>query len=87
MIIKPNQTDIDIAFKGTNFGPEGETPEGRRRLVAICVLQRACGFSAGGTLTQICKEVGVLTKKGNPKKHAKQWAFCFMNRWRDDFEY
>lgn len=79
MIKEPDQHSIDQAFAGTNFGPEGDSPEGRKKIVARCVLQRACAFSSGGTITAICKELGLLTNAGAPRKHAKQWAFCFLH--------
>ena len=78
MIIDPKQSDIDKAFNGTNFGPDGETPEGRRNFVAHCILKRACGFKDGRTIETICKELGLLTKNGTPRKHAKMWAYCHI---------
>lgn len=78
MIKEPDQESIDAAFKGTNFGIMGETQEGRRKLVADCVLKRSCGFRDGGTIEAICKEVGLLTKNGNPRKRAKMWAYCHL---------
>ena len=79
MIKEPNQDDIDRAFRGTNFGTKGQTREGRRDLVAHCVLKRACGYRDGGTIESICKELGLLTKKGNPRKHAKHWAYLHIS--------
>lgn len=79
MIYEPKQQDIDRAFDGTNFGPQGETPEGRRTLVADCILKRACGFSSGGTIEQICREVGLLTRGRNPTTRAKHWAYCHLH--------
>ena len=78
MIKDPTQPDIDKAFGNTNFGPKGETPEGRRDLVAHCVLKRACGYRGGHTIESICKELGLLTKNGNPRKHAKHWAYVHI---------
>ena len=69
------QEVIDDLFNGTNFGPEGETPEGRRRLVAMCVMKRTCGYRDGHTIETICKWLGVLTPLGNPTKAAKNWAY------------
>jgi len=80
VIEEPNQADIDAAFRGTNFGTAGETPEGRRNLVAHCVLKRACDFREGGTITAICKELGLLTPRGTPKRKAKHWAYCHVVR-------
>ena len=78
MIKEPRQQDIDKAFAGTNFGPKGETPEGRKWFVAHCVLKRACGFRDGHTIETICKELGLLTKSGTPRKQAKMWAYCHI---------
>ncbi len=78
MIIEPKQSDIDEAFSGANFGPKGETPEGRKNLVAHCILKRACGYRDGHTIETICKELGLLTKTGNPRKKAKQWAYVHI---------
>lgn len=75
MIKEPSQDDIDNAFRGTNFGLPGETPGGRRDLVADCILKHACGFSSGSTITLICKDLGLLTRKGTPRKQAKAWAY------------
>lgn len=80
MIEEPKQKYIDAAFQGCNFGAAGETPEGRKNLVAHCILKRACGFSDGSTIEAICKELGLLTKQGNPKKWAKMWAYCHIAR-------
>jgi len=79
MITEPKQQSIDKAFAGTNFGPAGDTPEGRRNLVAHCVLKRACGFSSGHTIESICKKLGLLTKAGTPRIHAKHWAYCHLH--------
>lgn len=78
MIEEPNQADIDRAFLGTNFGPGAATAEGRRNIVARCVLKSACNFHNGSTITAICKEIGLLTEKGNPRKKAKRWAYCHV---------
>lgn len=78
MIIEPKQADIDAAFSGTNFGTAGETPDGRRSLVARCILKRACGFVDGHTIETICKELKLLTKEGSPKKMAKMWAYIYV---------
>lgn len=78
MITEPKQDDIDHAFRNTNFGPLGETPEGRRYLVAECVMKRACGFSSGHTIEVICKQLKLLTKSGTPKINAKHWAYCYI---------
>ena len=78
MIKEPEQAAIDAAFEGTNFGLPGETPEGRKRLVAECVLKRACGFRDGHTIETICKQLCLLTAKGNPYGHAKRWACCHL---------
>ena len=79
MIKEPKQEEIDAAFVGTNFGSDGETPEGRKKLVAHCILKRACGFRDGHTIESICKELGLLTKNGNPRKQAKYWAYCHIS--------
>ena len=79
MIYEPKQQDIDHAFEGTNFGPQGETPDGRKDIVADCVLKRACGFASGGTIEHICRELSLLTKARNPTKRAKQWAYCHLH--------
>ncbi len=78
MIHEPKQSDIDTAFDGLNFGPFGETPEGRKTLVVHCILKRACGYRDGGTIEAICKELGLLTKKGTPRLRAKQWAYVHI---------
>lgn len=78
MIVEPKQVDIDAAFSGTNFGTAGETADGRRSLVAQCVLKRACGFSDGHTISTIAKELGLLTKKGTPKRMGKMWAYIYV---------
>lgn len=75
---EPKQQDIDNAFAGTNFGPQGETPEGRKNFVAHCVLKRACGFGDGHTIVTICKELGLITEIGTPRKGAKMWAYCHL---------
>ena len=75
MIKAPLQELIDAEFVGTRFGPEGETPNGRVALVAGCIMQRACGYSAGGTITNICKRMNMLTPNLTPRLWAKKWAF------------
>lgn len=80
MIKEPKQEDIDAAFSGCNFGPAGDTPEGRKNLVAHCVLKRACGFRDGSTIEAIGKELGLLTKRGTPRLRAKMWAYCHLHR-------
>ncbi len=75
MIKAPLQDIVDAQFAGTNFGPEGETPQGRIALVAKCVMQRACGFAAGGTITTICRDLNMLTPGNTPRLWAKRWAF------------
>ena len=76
MIKEPLQELIDAEFVGTIFGPKGETPEGRIALVAGCIMQRACGYSAGSTITSICKRMNMLTPKHlTPRLWAKKWAY------------
>ena len=85
MIIDPSQDDIDKAFEGTNFGPCGKTPEGRKNLVVHCILKLTCEFADGYTIRQICKELGLLTKNGKPKKSAKRWAYrCIAEQLRNN---
>lgn len=78
MFFEPKQEDIDLAFRGTNFGPKGETPEGRKDLVAHCVLKRTVGYADGSTIRAICRELGLLTQKDNPTKKAKMWAYSHI---------
>ena len=75
-----DQALIDDAFEGTNFGDQGKCPEGRRRLVAECIMKLAVGFAPGWTIEQICKNLGALTPAGRPKKNAKQWAYRELMR-------
>jgi len=80
MIREPEQSKIDYAFRDTDFGPDGKTAKGRRKLVADCVLKRACGHYDGWTITLICKELGLLTANSTPRRWAKQWAYSYINR-------
>jgi len=75
---KPNNDIIEKEFAGTNFGGDEQTVEGRAKLCAECVMKTVCGFSSGHTITEICKEVGLLTTIGNAKKWAKRWAYCYI---------
>lgn len=75
MIKEPLQELIDAQFVGTRFGPEGETKEGRIALVAGCIMQRACGYSAGSTITTICQRMNMLTPNLTPRLWAKKWAY------------
>jgi len=75
MIKVPLQDLVDAQFLGTNFGPENNTPESRIALVAKCVIQRACGFADGGTITAICRNLNMLTRTNTPRLWAKKWAF------------
>lgn len=69
---------IKKAFKNTNFGGPEKTEKGRLDLVAECIIQRACEFSCGGTIEQICIEAGLMTSRRRPTKAAKQWAFVYI---------
>jgi hypothetical protein len=76
----PVDAQIQEAFKGTNFGKPYETLDKKKFLVARAVVKKACGFHSGHTLETICREVGLFTAKGTPRKWAKKWAYCEMFR-------
>jgi len=78
MFNEPDHDDLVRVFTGTNFGPVSDTSEGRKLLVADCVMKRACGFRSGKTIEWICKELGLLTDKGTPRKRAKMWAYTYI---------
>lgn len=75
MIKVPIQDLVDAQFLRTNFGPMAETQRGRIEIVAKCIIQRACGFAAGGTITAICRSLNMLTRNNTPRLWARRWAF------------
>jgi len=80
-VVEINMTDgyINTLFKATNFGPQGETPRGRRGLMVECVLKYASLYVDGSTITNICKKAGLIGDCG--ATHAGiRWAFKQMYR-------
>ena len=49
---------IDASFAGTNFGSDD-----RVFLICDAIAKSAEGYGNGWTITQICRELGVLTQK------------------------
>jgi len=67
---------IQKVFSGTVFGPLGETPLGRRELVAMGVMKLVAGYRPGHTVGQILQELKMTTKMyGMPIKKARRWAY------------
>ena len=67
---------INNAFKGTNFGPNVETVEQRKKFVAKAALKRICNYSPGSTITCIMQELGITkTLGGKPIKAARRWMY------------
>lgn len=79
-VIDLSNDEIEALFKGTNFGGQERTNEGRRNLMVECVLKKAAGYGEGSTIRGICKEAGLLTKRGNSNKAGVRWAFHQMRR-------
>jgi hypothetical protein len=58
---------IKKEFQGTNFGRTDY-----RQIMAECVLKRLTGYHDGGTITKICRDLGLLTfKRLNPTRKGK----------------
>ena len=74
------ENEAQEAFLGTNFGGVESTEQGRRSLVAECILKLACGYADGSTIKQICHELGALTAGYNPRLSARQWAYTEQAR-------
>lgn len=66
---------IGKLFVGTNFGPAGKTPLGRRGLMVECVLKQASGYADGSTINAICIQAGFLGARFQPTKNGMRWAF------------
>lgn len=73
---------LEAAFKGTHFGPEGETDEGRAGLVERGVLEIIAGYRTGSTLYGILKQLRLITDKGNVTLYGKKVAFYGYERLR-----
>lgn len=52
--------EISKTWANANFGPQGETPEGRMSLIVKSLGGIARGFSSGSTMTAICSELNLL---------------------------
>ena len=77
----PRDEEIQEAFKGTNFGPMGESIEGQRKLVAAAMFTRVCDYGNGSTITRIVEELGMVSKKtGKPSIVALRWAYSEIMR-------
>lgn len=67
---------INEAFKGTNFGPNMETADQRKKEVAKAVLKRTCDYRPGHTMSCIMQELGLTrTLHGKPTKAARRWMY------------
>ena len=73
--INLTDTDIEAAFKRTNFGRSGATDIGRRGLMVECILKRASGYHDGSTIVRICIELGLLRNNSLATKTSIRWAF------------
>lgn len=62
-------------FEYANFGPSGESPQGRRGLMVECVLKRAANYSDGATISDICLEADLLDNNKEPTEAGIRWAF------------
>jgi hypothetical protein len=72
---KLTDKEIETAFTGTNFGESGKTIEGKKRLIAECLLKLNCNYHDGHTITQICKELGLIRKNLTLNKKGKEYMF------------
>ena len=53
--------EIKRVWANANFGPEGDTAEGRLRLIVNALSKSARGYDLGGhTMSQICTELGLV---------------------------
>jgi len=70
--IKELVTDEEIEeAKGyANFGPSDI-----RELIKWCLMKTVCDFSDGGTITHICRDLGLLTKNRNITKKGKHYLW------------
>lgn len=64
---KITDQEIEASFAGTNFGGCD-----RRELLAQGVLKRNCGYSCGSTLTQILRELKLITSNDTVTKRGKE---------------
>ena len=71
-----NDSDIEAAFAGTNFGGTEETDAGRRGLMLECILKCATGYSDGFTITSICQGFGLVDMMNAATKEGMQWMFA-----------
>lgn len=56
----PTAEEIVKAWANANFGPEGESDAGRRRLIKEALGDIVCGYRVAHTIESICKELGLL---------------------------
>lgn len=67
---------MEKAFNCTNFGPGGDTMEGKKKMVAMAVMKLVAGYRTGHTMACILTELKMTTKNyGMPKKKARRWAY------------
>ena len=78
--IEITKEQVEALFAGTNFGPRGETHEGRIALMVDCVFKGFAGYSSGSTIEGICVEAGLLSAWNKPTRpeHAGLTIRCFL---------
>ena len=73
--IELTNEQVEALFKGTNFGPRGETHEGRIALMVDCVLKGFAGYASGSTIEGICDEAGLNYDWNKPTRAGARWAY------------
>ena len=73
--IEITKEQVEALFKGTNFGPRGETYEERIALMVDCVFKGFAGYSSGSTIEGICVEAGLLSAWNKPTRPGARWAY------------
>lgn len=63
---------IKEAFEGAKFGDENP-----RDLIKMCLLKNVCEYRDGHTITQICINLGLLSKRShNISKQGKNYLWA-----------
>ena len=62
-----------------NFGAKNDDLVYRREMIALCCLKYLTGFRCGYTITEICKDLGLISKRDNIVKKGKDFVFWYFN--------
>ena len=67
---------IASAFGGYNFGDEGKTPNGRRKMVLLALMKIQAGYSIGSSMRDVLWRLNLVTEYNKvPTRAAKRLMY------------